>query len=176
MNIFHILLKRYAAPDRFQSATNSVSCSLSMKELKKYVNYYYYYYYYYYYCYYLYSWESFIHSQAPNMSIFFHIFFHVSVCHGIHQLVLTWCFCLSWDPSIGSYTIVALFLFSSYRAASTGKSSSVNDYLPFWGGAHTNSVTFFESYLKLIFLLAFLLLMVMFEIFCNLDILADFLK
>ena len=41
------------------------------------------------------------------------------------------CLCTSWSPSPGSSMIVAVFLFFSYRAVSTGKSSSANDYLPF---------------------------------------------
>ena len=44
------------------------------------------------------------------------------------------CFCFSWSPSPGSSMIVAVFLFSSYRTVSTGKSSLANDYLP-WGVA-----------------------------------------
>ena len=39
--------------------------------------------------------------------------------------------CSSWSQSPGSSMIVAVFLFFSYRAVSTGKSSSANDYLPF---------------------------------------------
>ena len=41
------------------------------------------------------------------------------------------CLCSSWSPSPDSSMIVAVFLFFSYRALSTGKSSLANDYLPF---------------------------------------------
>jgi hypothetical protein len=51
--------------------------------------------------------------------------------------------------------IVAVFLFSSYRAVSTSKYSLVNDYIRFKGGVHTILIAFFEFYLKLILQLAF---------------------
>ena len=35
-------------------------------------------------------------------------------------------FCISWSPSLGS-SMIAVFLFSSYRAVSTGKFSSTNN-------------------------------------------------
>ena len=40
------------------------------------------------------------------------------------------CFCFSWSQSLCSM-IVTVFLLSFYRAVSTGKSSSANDYLPY---------------------------------------------
>ena len=43
--------------------------------------------------------------------------------------------------------VVAVFL-SFYRAISIDKSSSANDYLPFYGGVHTISIVFFEFCLK----------------------------
>ena len=61
----------------------------------------------------LYSYEVSICSQTPKMSIFFHVY-------SSHEV-----------SSLGSFMIVAVFLFSSYCALSTGKSSLANNYLPF---------------------------------------------
>ena len=81
------------------------------------------------------------------------------------------CFCSSWSPSPGSSMIVAVFLFFSYRAVSSGKSSSANDY-------HSKEMSIHFSFLlwilsKIDCSACILLLMLLFVIFCNLDTVAD---
>ena len=74
------------------------------------------------------------------------------------------CLCFSWSPSLCSFMIVAVFLFSSYRSVST---CSTNYYLPFYGSVHTISIRIDCS-------TCILLLMVCLGFyFCNLDTLAD---
>ena len=46
----------------------------------------------------LYSQETSIHPQSPNISIFCHIFFHISASHEVRHLVLPWLLRSSSSP------------------------------------------------------------------------------
>ena len=52
------------------------------------------------------------------------------------QPYLLSCFCFSSSPSFGSFLVSEVFLLFYYRTVSTGRSFSVNEYHPFYGGIH----------------------------------------
>ena len=90
----------------------------------------------------------------PNAKDVHHIFFHVSALHEVRHL--------------GSSMIVVVFLFSSYRAVSTGKSSlAIPRRCPY----HLNCLLWILS--KIDCSACILFLMAVLGIFCNLDTLAD---